>query len=63
MLRLPERIPHPRDTGVSAKLGVLVATRFLMMGHARPSSLAPYTIEVGASIAGSNNGSTGIERR
>jgi len=56
-------MPHPRDTGFSVKLGVHVATWFSMMGHARPSQLAPYNIEVGTSIAGSNNGTIGIERR
>ena len=40
---------------LSGRLGVHVATCFSMMGHARLPRLAPYNIQVGSSIVGSNN--------
>jgi len=48
--------------GVSRRLGVHVAIRFPMIGHAQFSQFAPYNNEVGASIAGSNNNTIGIVR-
>lgn len=48
---------------MSGKLGVPVATCFPTMDHAQLSQLAPYNIQVDTSIAGSNNGTIGIERR
>jgi hypothetical protein len=44
-------------------LGVRPATLFSMMGHARLSNPAQYNIRADTSIAGSNNGTIGIERR
>jgi hypothetical protein len=44
-------------------LGVHGATGFSTMGHAQFSKPAQYNIRVGISIAGSNNGTIGIERR